>query len=1041
MADLLALGTQSVNNILENSIARTTSSTGYTNNLAAVPFRTPTIPKSELRKLESFIALSDKFTMSFKDADGEPKSIDFALLPAIEPILSYSSPTSKFRGGPSVPEVRPGIPIRTVMRVKNQVVPGCYNLTQSLGVDSKSIILVGAIIIPKNSAIKHTYETAKFIDERIVQRGKLVIVTITTSRDLSKDPNNKNTISFTGSIIEFKYYTVRPSLTYYSFNIAYSSGSLYQKPKYKQLDVLVDPNKSVTNNKVTISKSGSSNTSASTIGSGNTTASTIGSGNTAASTPGSNFIQGITQGIANAANAANAVNPLLPANASGPNTQPGPNYDDLYKKAVNYMEKTKIHKTSSQQDIDTKLENTQDSEFELKDSSNPTVYAKHPILKTSNQPVPDPNSSRPTRPYISIQYNSGRPIAFFNGPSAANHQTAHRKDIPLPDAPSTVTPETGGTTPENINITNAKKAKPVIEGFVNKLAQDTFYNTPVEENYKFYGIESANMLLSSLNGTKVLLQFQQKYTNFKSSNVELKRFNGYLKVEYADNKPIYSWGYFYHILYDNKILGDVYLEIIFSYLYPSESVDVQPINSEIRSIVNYSDNLLYKLNDVKPKKSMRATTTPNYRAELESVHQETIQAAKNIINKFNIKSGDKLSSIKDKIVNGRDPSINKQYDLIAKDSDRRKLDFNNTDSVSPTVFIGHIGLNTSYTYEFIHNHTKKDDTTLPQNERIWSHVVFLPKVDQLTKNREDSQAYAHAAVLTTLPAKLLTGRPAIDKCTPVPLLSINANTPSIPNIPPTLNFNSKVEKLHEDAIEKANRLLKEAKISEGMIYEEAIKKMSEKASKHSFTVNTGQNGFSYFRYDKTIEDNDKSAYSFLYVGVTTAGADEQLRYVQKKGTILGTIMDKGGKRIASKEKNLTIDSYNPNASNSAGYKIDVTLRRLLNEEYTYVDKLVKDKKLKRNEIKTISQWNKLFIDSRKPLKVELKTGPKAEGGFLRYERKVPDDNSNFYYATVIQLVNVKIDAKNSILSIEIFSLYVRASDNKTIDIRSRPHNL
>ena len=1032
MADLLALGTQSVNNILENSIARTTSSTGYTNNLAAVPFRTPTIPKSELRKLESFIALSDKFTMSFKDADGEPKLVEFELLPAIEPILSYSSPTSKFRGGPSVPEVRPGIPIRTVMRVKNQVVPGCYNLTQSLGVDSKSIILVGAIIIPKISATKHTYETAKFIDERIVQRGKLVTVTITTSKDLSKDPDNKNTISFIGSIIEFKYYTVRPSLTYYSFNIAYSSGSLYQKPKYKQLDVLVDPNKSVTKKQVTISKSGSSNTAASTIGSGNTTA----------STPDSNSIQGIAQGIANAAN---AINPLLPANASGPNTQPGPNYDDLYNKAVRYMQKTKIHKASSQQDIDTKLENTQDAEFELKESSNQSVYAKHPTLKTSNQPVPDPNSSRPSRPYISIQYNSGRPIAFFNGPSAANHQTAHEKNIPLPDAPPTVTPETRGTTPENINITNAKKAKPVIEGFVNKLAQDTFYNTPVEENYKFYGIESANMLLSSLNGTKVLLQFQQKYTNFKSSNVELKRFNGYLKVEYADNKPIYSWGYFYHILYDNKILGDVYLEIIFSYWYPSESVDVQPINSEIRSIVNYSDNLLYKLNDVKPKKSMRATTAPNYTADVENVHKETILAAEKIIKKFSIKSGDKLSSIKTRIVTGNDPSINTQYDPNGRDSDRRRFNFFNTGSVPPAVFTNHIGLNTSYTYEFIHNHTKKDDPTLPQHLRIQSYVVFLPKVDQLTTNREDSQAHTHAAVFTTLPANLVTGKPAIDKCTPVPLLSINANTPSIPNIPPTLNFNSKVEKLHEDAIEKANRLLKEAKISEGMIYEEAIKKMSEKASKHSFTVNTGQNGFSYFTYDKTIEDNDKSAYSFLYVGVATNGADEQLRYVQKKGTILGTVTDKGGKRIAYKEKNLTIDSYNPNASNSAGYKIDVkidvTLSRLLNEEYTYVDKLVKDKKLKRNDIKTLSQWNTLFRDSRKPLKVEFKKDSK-DPFFLRYERKVSDnDDPNYYYTTVIRLVNVKMDAKNSILSIEIFSVYVRASDNKTIDIKSKTHNL
>jgi hypothetical protein len=265
----------------------------------------------------------------------------------------------------------------------------------------------------------------------------------------------------------------------------------------------------------------------------------------------------------------------------------------------------------------------------------------------------------------------------------------------------------------------------------------------------------------------------------------------------------------------------------------------------------------------------------------------------------------------------------------------------------------------------------------------------------------------------------------------------------MPNNPSTLNFDREFNKLHEDAIKDANRLLKEVKISEGMDYEEAIKKMGEKASRHRFTLNTGENGFSHFSYNVEITQNDKRAYSFLYVGVTIAAANEQLRYVQKNGTILGTVTEKGGRRIASKQENLTltINSYNPNASNSAGYKIDVTLRRLLNEEYTYVDKLVKDKKLKRNDIKTLSQWNTLFRDSRKPLKVEFKKDSK-DPFFLRYERKVSDnDDPNYYYTTVIRLVNVKMDAKNSILSIEIFSVYARASDNKTIDIKSKTHNL
>jgi hypothetical protein len=218
-----------VSNLIASSssvINSTNPSNRYSPNSTKTVETNPPNISSSLNSLNKLVARADTFSLKYTDKNGD-KKIDFTLLPAIETVLNYSSPTSKFRGGPGVPEVQPGIPIRTQMRVKNHLVPGSNYMLQNLSIDRKSIFLVGAIIPGKTSS--NTYETANFIEENIVRRGAIITVSIKVpSRNFTES------VFFTGSILEFKYYCVRNNLTYYSLSILYFSSN-FNKANYTQL--------------------------------------------------------------------------------------------------------------------------------------------------------------------------------------------------------------------------------------------------------------------------------------------------------------------------------------------------------------------------------------------------------------------------------------------------------------------------------------------------------------------------------------------------------------------------------------------------------------------------------------------------------------------------------------------------------------------------------------------------------------------------------------------------------------------------------------
>ena len=218
-----------VSNLIASSssvINSTNPSSPYSPNSTKTVETNPPNISSSLNSLNKLVARADTFSLKYTDKNGD-KKIDFTLLPAIETVLNYSSPTSKFRGGPGVPEVQPGIPIRTQMRVKNHLVPGSNYMLQNLSIDRKSIFLVGAIIPGKTSS--NTYETANFIEENIVRRGAIITVSIKVP-----SPKFTESVFFTGSILEFKYYCVRNNLTYYSLSILYFSSN-FNKANYTQL--------------------------------------------------------------------------------------------------------------------------------------------------------------------------------------------------------------------------------------------------------------------------------------------------------------------------------------------------------------------------------------------------------------------------------------------------------------------------------------------------------------------------------------------------------------------------------------------------------------------------------------------------------------------------------------------------------------------------------------------------------------------------------------------------------------------------------------
>ena len=205
----------------------------------------PTIAGDDLIKANARRSKKDSFTVKYyvgeKNGKADYLTFNFALLPAIDNIVNYSA-SGPFRGNESVPEVKPGIPIRIAMKHRNTVIPGGTNVVQTIGIDSKYIVLVGAFVGTEKSTSEasvgstyydtiyqragnlkeqlpqyNSYKQAMLFNKEVVEKGAPVNIIVQTEGQVADD-----SIKVTGVIVDFKIQAVREAKTYYAMTVLYT---------------------------------------------------------------------------------------------------------------------------------------------------------------------------------------------------------------------------------------------------------------------------------------------------------------------------------------------------------------------------------------------------------------------------------------------------------------------------------------------------------------------------------------------------------------------------------------------------------------------------------------------------------------------------------------------------------------------------------------------------------------------------------------------------------------------------------------------------
>jgi len=195
------------------------------------------------------IASATEFSISY--IDGSPKTFKFSLLPAVE--VRGSTSTAQ------VPEIKPGILMRTSMNQKRFSIPGGPPVFQTLGVEQTILQMVGMFI--GNEGINNTEgvnsasalyninaaltanKTASFFDREIVQRGspvKILIASIPLKDD--SNPNEQSLVlSYNALIQSVRYFYTRVDRVYYAVDALLLD--------YKQYGVQVEkPNLNIVSN-------------------------------------------------------------------------------------------------------------------------------------------------------------------------------------------------------------------------------------------------------------------------------------------------------------------------------------------------------------------------------------------------------------------------------------------------------------------------------------------------------------------------------------------------------------------------------------------------------------------------------------------------------------------------------------------------------------------------------------------------------------------------------------------------------------------------
>lgn len=169
---------------------------------------------------------ASRFEVRYQDVTGTSRLFAFSLLPAIETNLRSS------HMGTSVPEVKPGILVRTSMNYKRFNLPGGPPVYQSLGIEQAMIQLTGLFIGTEGdqyhspdrilygwlgNKLKFTsaHQTAQRFDRSVVQSGKEVTIFINTE---GGDTLNPLALTYRALIQSFRIFVARYDRVYYAID-------------------------------------------------------------------------------------------------------------------------------------------------------------------------------------------------------------------------------------------------------------------------------------------------------------------------------------------------------------------------------------------------------------------------------------------------------------------------------------------------------------------------------------------------------------------------------------------------------------------------------------------------------------------------------------------------------------------------------------------------------------------------------------------------------------------------------------------------------
>lgn len=176
------------------------------------------------------------FQVRYKDKNNVPLAFNFSLLPAVETNLRSN------HMGAMVPEVKPGILVRTSMNYKKFAIPGAGPAFQSLGIDQTILQIVGLFVgtegvtsTPPDSAIYGRYgDTLKLIsanthaetfDRDVVKSGKEVTIYLSSA---GSDTRDTMSMQYKCCIQNFRVFVVRYDRVYYAMDAVLTEYPIYR---------------------------------------------------------------------------------------------------------------------------------------------------------------------------------------------------------------------------------------------------------------------------------------------------------------------------------------------------------------------------------------------------------------------------------------------------------------------------------------------------------------------------------------------------------------------------------------------------------------------------------------------------------------------------------------------------------------------------------------------------------------------------------------------------------------------------------------------